>query len=160
MNTNKESHTLPEGFVKASIGGDFATHNGPIFARWADEHLILGFRIDARHTNPGQSCHGGMLGLFADILLSSAAQYQCDIPRHFLPTISLQMDFLAVAPIGQWVEGRAEILKVTRNLIFSQGLITSNGIPVVRASGVFKRGPLLADTASDLPLRLHGMPQR
>ncbi|MGH8786111.1 MAG: PaaI family thioesterase, partial [Cupriavidus necator] len=104
--------------------------------------------------------HGGMLGLFADILISTAAQYQADIPRQFLPTISLQLDFLAGAPLGSWVEGRADILKVTKNLVFSQGIICSDGQPVVRASGVFRRGPLLADSDSDARLILSGIPDQ
>jgi uncharacterized protein (TIGR00369 family) len=150
----------PAGFEPVQIGGAFATHNGPLHARWHDDRLELGFRVGPQHVNPGQSCHGGMLGTFADILISTAAQYQADIPRQFLPTISLQMDFMANAPLGSWVQGHADILKVTRNLVFSQGLVQANGQTVLRASGVFKRGPLLPDTASDQGLRLPGMPPR
>lgn len=148
----------PEGFHPAPVGGPFARHNGPLYARWEDPCLLLGFRVADIHVNPGGSCHGGMLGMFADILISTAAQYQSDIPRQFLPTISLQMDFLATAPWGSWVQGRAEVLKVTRNLVFTQGLVTAEGIPVLRASGVFKRGPLLPESANDVLLRLPGMP--
>lgn len=151
---------IPEGFVAAPIGGDFTSYNGPIYARWHDHHLQLGFRVNERQINPGNACHGGMLSLFADILLSSAAQYQTDIPRQFLPTISLQLDFMASAPLGEWVQGQADILKVTKNLVFSQGLITCNGAVVVRSSGVFRRGPLLPDSDADTRIELEGMPPR
>ena len=150
----------PPGFEPADIGGIFARHNGPLLARWSEGHLQLGFRVGALHVNPGQACHGGMLSMFADILLSTAAQYQTDIPRTFLPTISLQMDFIAAAPLGSWVQGQAEILRVTRNLIFSQALVHADGALVLRSSGVFKRGPLLPDAAGDQALRLVGMPVR
>ena len=150
----------PDGWHPAPIGGAFAVHNGPLFARWRDGCLELGFRVGPRHVNPGLACHGGMLTMFADILISTAAQYQADIPRQFLPTISLQSDFLAPAPLGSWVEGRADILKVTRQLVFSQGLICADGVTVMRASGVFRRGPLLPDSDSDDTLRLPGMPAR
>lgn len=148
------------GFEPVDIGGVFATNNGPLCARWFDEHLQLGFRVCPQHVNPGQQCHGGMLGMFADILLSTAAQYQTDIPRVFLPTISLQMDFIAAAPLGSWVQGQADILRVTRNLVFSQALIHADGALALRSSGVFKRGPLLPDSAGDQALRLPGMPAR
>ena len=147
----------PAGFVKVQLGGAFATHNGPLHARWQDPYLLLGFRVGPQHVNPANSCHGGMLGMFADIMISTAAQYQSDIARQFLPTINLQMDFLATAPLGSWVQGRADILRATRSLIFSQGLIHADGTLVMRASGVFKRGPLLPDTASDHALALPGM---
>lgn len=148
------------GFEPVDIGGAFATHNGPLHARWHDGHLQLGFRVGPEHVNPGNQCHGGMLCMFADILISTAAQYQADIPRQFLPTISLQMDFIAAAPLGSWVQGEAEILRVTRNLVFSQGLLHADGTLVLRTSGVFKRGPLLPDSAGDQALRLPGMPVR
>lgn len=149
---------VPEGFVPAPIGGAFASHNGPLFARWRDEHLELGFRVGPLHVNPGNACHGGMLTMFADILISTAAQLQADIARQFLPTISLQADFLAPAPLGSWVQGRADILRVTRHLVFSQGIVEADGVAVMRASGVFRRGPVLPDSASDDTLNLPGMP--
>ena len=148
------------GFEPVDIGGVFAANNGPLCARWLDGYLQLGFRVEPRHVNPGQQCHGGMLGTFADILLSTAAQYQTDIARVFLPTISLQMDFIAAAPLGSWVQGQADILRVTRNLVFSQALIHADRTLALRSSGVFKRGPLLPDSAGDKALRLPGMPAR
>ena len=150
----------PEKFVRVEIGGIFASRNGPLFARWHDAHLELGFWVGPQHVNPGNGCHGGMLTTLADIVLSSAAQYQSDIPRQFLPTISLQVDFMTVAPLGSWVQGRADILKVTRNLVFSQGILLTDGGIVARASGVFRRGPLLPDTGSDHRLVLPDMPTR
>lgn len=156
----------PPGFVEVQIGGEFATRNGPIHARWqpgataAQGRLQLGFRVQPHHANPGNACHGGMLGTFADVLISSAAHYQTDIPRAFLPTVSLQTDFVAPAPMGSWVQGEAQILRVTRTLVFSQGLVHADGDLVMRASGVFRRGPLLPDSATDHELRLPGMPAR
>ena len=149
-----------EGFEPVQLGGHFATHCGALFARWHDGHMQIGFRVEAHQVNPGGHCHGGMLATFADILISSAAQYQADIPRQFLPTISLQMDFMAGAPLGSWVQGQADVLKVTRNLVFSQGLVVAEDQTVLRASGVFRRGPLLPDSDSDRGLVLPGMPPR
>ena len=150
----------PEGFFPVDIGGAFANRNGPLFGRWNGGRLQLGFRVGPLHVNPGGQCHGGMLSTFADILISTAAQYQADIPRQFLPTIGLQVDFLAPAPLASWVEGEAEILKVTRKLVFSQGLVRADGQTVLRASGTFRRGPLLPDAPGDQGLQLPGMPLR
>jgi uncharacterized protein (TIGR00369 family) len=150
----------PDGFTAVDIGGTFAANNGPLFARWHDNHIEIGIVVDQQHANPGNACHGGMLSTLADIILSSAAQYQTDIPRQFLPTISMQVDFLSAAPVGSFVCGRADILKVTKNLVFSQGLLRVDEAIIARASGVFRRGPLLPDTAADHQLVLPGMPQR
>ena len=56
----------------------------------------------------------------------------------FLPTVNLTCDYLAPAPLGAWVEGRADPVKTTRNLLFAQGLATADGEPVMRANGIFK----------------------
>lgn len=72
--------------------------------------------------------------MFADILISTAAQVQADIPRHFLPTIGLQRDFLAPVPLASWVQGEAGILKFIGKLVFSQGLVHAERQTVVRAA--------------------------
>ncbi len=149
---------IPEGFVPARLGSHFASHSAHLFARWHAGRLQVGFVVEPHQTNPGGHCHGGMLSLLADIVLSGAAQYQTDIPRQFLPTVSLQLDFMNGAPLGGWVQGEADILQVTNRLVFSQGLITCAGKIVARASGVFRRGPLLPDSESDHRLALPGMP--
>ena len=44
-----------EGFHPVLLGGAFATHNGPLFARWHDGHLQVGFRVGPNHVNPGNN---------------------------------------------------------------------------------------------------------
>ncbi|MES2385823.1 MAG: PaaI family thioesterase, partial [Pseudomonadota bacterium] len=97
---------------------------------------------------------GGMLASFADMLLPCAAMYQTDTDRRFLPTISLQIDYLAPARLGAWVQGQADILRSTRNMIFIQGLVTADGEPALRISGIFKQGPLIGDGKDRDPFML------
>jgi uncharacterized protein (TIGR00369 family) len=149
MNAKALEADPPEGFQPVTIGGTFATRSGPLFARWTGQHMLLGFRVQHQHVNPVDQCHGGMLSLFADMLLSTAGLHQTDMPRRFTPTVSLQMDFLAPSPLGAWIEGKADILRMTRTLIFTQGLVHADGKPVLRASGVFKIGPLLPDSSDN-----------
>ncbi len=160
MNLHHPDDHPPDGWVAAPIGGQFTLHSGGLYARWQDGRLRLGFRVRAQQGNPGGACHGGMLATFADVLLSAAAHVQADIPRQFLPTISLQLDYMAAAPMGSWVHGCTDVLKVTRNLLFSQALVHADDTLALRASGVFRRGPLLPDTEGDRPLELPGMPRR
>lgn len=54
--------------------------------------------------------------------------------------------------------GEAEMLKVTKNFVFSHGLLPADGNTVLRSSGVFRRGQLLPDSDSDMRPRLPGMP--
>ena len=152
--TSSCASAIPNGFVPVSVGGPFIEVNGPFYARLEGQQLLLGFRVEERHSNPMQMCHGGMLASFADMLLPCAAMYQTDTDRRLLPTISLQIDYLAPARLGAWVQGQAEILRSTRNMIFIQGLVTADGEPALRISGIFKQGPLIGDGKDHDPFLL------
>ena len=129
---------IPEGFAPLRLNMNFLDAVGPLYGKWEDDRVMLGFRVEARHCNPGQVAHGGMLATFADMLLPFAARFQGGAEMGFLPTVNLTCDFLAPAPLGSWVEGRAEPVKATRNLVFVQGLATADGEPVLRANGIFR----------------------
>lgn len=136
------------------MGGPFVRHNGPLYACVVDGRFYMGFRVTRAHTNPLGMCHGGMLATFADMLVPMAGLYQSQGERRFLPTIGLQLDFLAPAPEGAWVQGQADVLRKTRNLVFGQGLVTVDGELALRVSGIFKQGPLLGDGTDRDPLGL------
>jgi uncharacterized protein (TIGR00369 family) len=129
---------IPAGFAPLAIAMGFLESNGPLYARWAEGRLTLGFRVGLRHCNPGNVCHGGMLATFADMLLPIASRLQSATEMGFLPTVNLVCDFLAPAPLGAWVEGRADAVTITRNLLFAQGLATADGAACLRTSGIFK----------------------
>lgn len=148
------SVSIPEGFHQAHIHGDFIAFNGPLYARLVGETIQLGFRVEQRHTNPLGICHGGMLATFADMLVPCSAMYLPNRERRFLPTISLQIDYLGPARLGVWVQGEAQILRTTRNMVFGQGLVSADGEPSLRFSGIFKLGPVYGDSADRDPLGL------
>ena len=137
---------VPDGFVPLYDGGEFIDRNGPLFISSCGRDVRIGFRVEARLTNPFQTCHGGMLASFCDMLLPWLAQRSVeDLGNRYLPSISLQIDFLAPARLGTWVEGRAEVLRYTRHLVFAQGLVYADGEPVVRVSGLFKVGNVFSE---------------
>ena len=136
--TNATSPDVPAGFVPMPFGDGFVSNNGPLFGRWDGTHFLLGFRVEPRHCNPMEIAHGGMMMLFADMQLPIAARLQAGLGDHFLPTIAMTCDFVGPSPLGAWVQGKADVLKVTRNLVFAQCLVTADDVPVLRASGTFK----------------------
>ncbi len=138
---------VPEGFRAREFGGGFMAVNGPLYARKTDAGLQLGFRVEERHCNPMRICHGGMMATFCDMLLPiSAHVLSKEVAHRFLPTINLQIDYLAASPLGAWVQGEAQLLRATRSLVFMQGLVQADGVSVARVSGIFKIGPPFDDT--------------
>ncbi|MGZ5892954.1 MAG: PaaI family thioesterase [Caldimonas sp.] len=147
MNPPTETPVIPEGFRARNFGDGFIGVNGPLYARRTDAGLQLGFRVEKRHCNPMGICHGGMMATFCDMLLPISAHVLSEeIGRRFLPTINLQVDFLAASPLGAWVQGEAQLLRAIRALVFMQGLVQADGVNVARVSGIFKIGPPFDDT--------------
>ena len=138
---------IPKGFQARRFGEGFIAVNGPLYARRpAQGGFQLGFRVEPRHCNPMGICHGGMMATFCDMLLPLSAHVLSDVGKRFLPTINLQIDYLAASPLGAWVQGEAQVLRTTRSLVFMQGLVHADGTPVARVSGIFKIGPPFDDT--------------
>jgi uncharacterized protein (TIGR00369 family) len=111
-----------------------------VYAHWDGTLFELGFEVEGRHCNAAGVCHGGMLATLCDMLLAVGANIQARQSR-FLPTVSLTCDFMAPARLGDWVEGRLQVHRVTGSLIFASGLLETSGAQaVVRTSGVLKIG--------------------
>lgn len=144
----KTSTDIPEGFKIRHLGDGFMDLTGPLYYRKKEGGITLGFRVEKRHCNPMHVCHGGMLATFTDMLLAVAGHSHPNAKNRFLPTISLQLDYLAGAKLGTWVQGEAQVLKATRNMVFLDGLLQADSELVARVSGVFKIGPLFTPSES------------
>ncbi|HXR57178.1 MAG TPA: PaaI family thioesterase [Casimicrobiaceae bacterium] len=130
---------IPEGYRLLQLpASGYLQANGPFFARWDGERFVLGFRVAQRHCNSSGVCHGGMVATLCDVLLTVGSNIQSQLSR-FLPTISMTCDFLGPARDGAWIEGRLDVLRTTRNLLFAAGLLEVAGEgPIARTSGVMK----------------------
>lgn len=131
----------PAGFIfmpDAFPGGFDAASGGFMIGLEAGE-LVGGFRVTTLCCNRAGMCHGGKLASVCDVYLLLAALFREDLRAAFLPTVSLTLDFMAPAMHGAWVELRAETLRITRSLVFAQGLATVEGTPVARSSAIYHR---------------------
>lgn len=139
---------VPDGFAPIVSGGDFIGVNGPLYLRHVGARIELGFRVESRHTNGMAICHGGMMASFCDMLLPLITRIVVPgLGDHFLPTVSLQVDYLGPSPLGAWVQGTAQALHRTGSLAFAQGLVHADDRLVARTSGVFKIRRRLRDNA-------------
>jgi len=140
----------PAGFVELPIPIGFLASNGPLYVKIEGETLKLGLRVEMRHCNPMQICHGGMLATFIDMLMPFSIAYGGHADNRFMPTVHLSQDYLAPAPLGCWLEGEAQVLRVTKSLVFAQCLVTADGETCLRADGVFKLGPIIPGRGAGL----------
>ncbi len=132
---------VPAGFKALDLPtNSFMNANGPVYVKMDGAHLILGLRVEERHCNSMGMCHGGMLLTLADLAFTISVNVQAKLSR-FLVTVNVSCDFIGAAPNGAWLQSRVDVLRATRNLAFSQGLLSlSDGTPVARISGILKIG--------------------
>jgi len=131
---------VPAGWTQITLPAGYLERNGPLHARAEHGKLWLGFRVEHRHCNPADNCHGGMLMTFADMALVLTVRWT-NPNTGMIPTVSLSGDFLAAAPVGSWIETSGEVLRATRNMCFVQGVARADGTPILRWSGIGKPVP-------------------
>lgn len=109
----------------------------PVYVRPDASGLItLGFHVTQQHCNPNGHCHGGVWATMADVVMGLNVGAATGLGG---PTISLSIDFLGAARVGQWVEGSARVLRSTHRLGFAECFFTADGEAALRANAVFRR---------------------
>lgn len=126
---------VPQGFTMIDLGQGFDLRFGPVYLH--RDGGRLGFRVASHHLNPVGGCHGGAMATFADMQIAAVRPGLGTEAGH-MPTISLSVDYLAPARLDTWVEAAVSLVKLTRTLAFTQALITANGEPVARSSGIYR----------------------
>lgn len=135
-------YAVPPGFEPIDLGKGFAEHFGPVYIR--RETSMLGFRVAEHHLNPVGVCNGGAMATFADMQIV-AVHTGAGTTRKHAPTISLALDYVGTAPLGAWIEASVTLVKQTRNMIFTQALITADGQVVARSNGIYRHYSLASD---------------
>ena len=125
----------PPGFHPFALKGFFYDTIGPLYARYSGGRLSLGFRCDERRCNLLGICHGGMLMTLADLQLGLGSNVDAGY-EGFGPTVNLTGDFVRPARLGEWVQGRSELVRRTRRLVFMSGALEADGELVLRANAI------------------------
>jgi uncharacterized protein (TIGR00369 family) len=136
----------PEGFRRIDFDRDrpepsFNTHIGNLYVKrgpkGTPDEFVMGFRVHSHMCNPAGGLHGGMMMTVADLVGAMGGGTLAGL-RKFLPTVNMTFDFVAPAQIGDWVEGRCEVVRVTRSLLFGHIYLTVGEQKILRASSICK----------------------
>jgi len=136
----------PEGFLRVDFDRGrpettFNSHVGNLYvrrgAKGTRDEFVLGFRVAQHMCNPAGGLHGGMMMLVADLVGTMGGGALAGL-RKFLPTVSVTCDFVAPARLGDWVEGRPELVRQTRSLLFTNIYLTVGEEKILRASAIAK----------------------
>ena len=127
---------VPAGFEPYDNQGPFLEHVGPIHVRENGEQLVFGLRAEERHANHRGTVQGGLLSTFADFALGRAIEADADDGKD-RATVTLTVDFLKPAQLGDWIESRTRVDRVGGTLSFADCSLTVEGKELVRARAVW-----------------------
>ncbi len=127
---------IPEGFHVHTRRSGLTAPWEPIYAKARPNAFVLALRAGERHANSRGLVHGGLLTALADNAMGlSCAQASGGDVR--LVTVSLAIDFLGPARLGQWIEVDTSYVKTGRRLCFAQAFVLADGAPCARANATF-----------------------
>lgn len=131
-----EERNIPEGYKHYSGVSPAEDNIGPFFYRKAGDELLMGLRAEEKHANGMGAVHGAVLLAYADyaatMLALSGVKENC-------LTISLNSDFLAGARVGDWIEGRGEVIRRTGSMTFLRGELFVEDRTILSFQSVLRR---------------------
>lgn len=131
-----DNFILPSGWFIHDENG-FLGHVGPIIQRWEEDRLVLGFAAQDKHRNRRDYVQGGMLVTLADRTMGQTLREK--IGEKPVATIHLDVHFISAAHIGEFIEARAKIVRITSNVVFLEAKLTVDSRLVLTAKGIWKR---------------------
>jgi acyl-coenzyme A thioesterase PaaI-like protein len=128
---------IPSGFEPAGFTPGFLDHGGPYYlGAPLDGVRVVGLRICPHHINYQDAAHGGVISTFADVALSHAV-YDAERPRLAPSTVTLTVNYLAGAKLGDWLEARVRIDRMGGRTAYTSGGIWRGAEQIATMSGVF-----------------------
>ena len=109
---------------------------GPMFTRRVGDTWEYAILLDERHLNPAGVVHGGVLMSLVDSAISLVAWEATG--RVTALTAQLDSHFMGSAYAGDFVIGRAEVMKKTSSLVFLRGTLSVRDETIMSALAVMK----------------------
>ena len=131
---------IPEGFEPHFRKSPFTEPWEPLYSKKTENAVIIGLRLAKPHTNSRGLIHGGLIASLAD----NAMGYSCALVMGWttsLVTISLAVDYVGSAEIGQWLAVESEVIRTGSTICFAQSLIKADDTVIARANGTFRVVP-------------------
>ena len=135
MTVSTPEGDIPEGFARHFRHSPLTEPWEPIYSKRTADAVIIGLRLATAHTNSRGLAHGGLITSLADNAMGLSCGLKLDGAR--LLTVSLSVDFIGSAQIGQWLQVETEVIKTGGTLCFAQGLVTADAAVCARVSGTF-----------------------
>ncbi len=127
----------PEGFERHYRQSPLTNPWEPLYSRKTEGAVTLGFLAAPAHANSRGFVHGGMISALADNAMGLSCGRLLE-GEPSLVTVSLSVDFLGAAELGQWVQITPTVNRCGSTLCFAEAEITADGEPCAKAHATFR----------------------
>ena len=139
---------IPAGFEPHFRKSPMTDPWEPLYSRRLEKTVQMGLRLARAHTNSRGLIHGGLIAALSDNAMGYAcAQAMGWDTSKSLVTISLAVDFIGSADIGQWLAIEPDVIRTGSTICFAQSLIKADDVVIARANGTFRVVPRKAKAA-------------
>jgi acyl-coenzyme A thioesterase PaaI-like protein len=131
----------PEPFVPHTRKSPLTAPWEPIYAEVREDRWVLAVELREPHANSRGGAHGGLIAALADNAMGLSCGVmlaRLGISSGGLVTVSLGLDYLAAAQLGQWLTFDTDFIKPGKSLCFAEATVAADGKPVARARATFK----------------------
>ena len=135
--TKMESQSVPEGFAPHFKRSPVTDPWEPLFSRRGEKSVQLGVWLREAHCNSRGLLHGGVIAALADNAMGLSCVASQQAARSAL-TVSLNVDYLATAKMGQLLLIDPRVVKTGSTLGFVDALIAADGETIARATATFR----------------------
>jgi uncharacterized protein (TIGR00369 family) len=137
---------VPDGFLPHTRRSPLTDPWEPIFARVSESLVELAVELRDAHCNSRGFAHGGLMSALADNAMGlsavAAAKASSVAANHrgigSAVTVSLNLDFIGSARVGQWLVVTPCVLRAGKSLAFVEGRVFADRQLVARASATFR----------------------
>jgi uncharacterized protein (TIGR00369 family) len=128
---------IPEGFERQSRRSPLTDPWEPIYWKQTPDAIILGLRLATPHSNARGFAHGGLIAALTDKAMGHSCAHKMR-GTHSLVTVSMAIDFIGSAQIGQWLTVETDVIKTGSTLCFTQCFVKADDVAIARANATFR----------------------
>ena len=132
----------PQGFERHTRRSPLTDPWEPLFARTTAEAVQLAVLIREAHCNARGFAHGGLISALADNAMGLSAvrlaRAQPGQTKASAVTVTLALDYLDSARIGEWLVVQPNVLKLGRTLAFTECRVVCGDRIIARGNASFR----------------------
>jgi acyl-coenzyme A thioesterase PaaI-like protein len=137
------TYQIPNGFTMHHRTSPLTVPWEPIYIKHDANSVILGIEARQPHTNSRGLVHGGLIAALLDNVMGLAAGHALraqgiDASGHI--TVSLAVEYLSMAKLGQWVTFEPSFVRPGKTLCFVEANAMADGEIIARGKSIFRTG--------------------